>query len=356
MSVVLVLGGGYAGIMAANQLIKSKAPARVILINDRSDFQEKIRNHQVLAGTLSEKYSLRKLLHPQVQFVESRAVAIQPEESLLKLEDTTSIPYDYLIYAAGMEPAGEKPPSAEYAFVADTKECARMSLRLKNSPDAKISVVGGGLSGIETAAELAESYPGAGVTLIDPGPFGENFSQKARQYMFDRLTRKGVFVLQDRIVAMEPGRLRLASGSVQEHDHCILATGVKAPSLAVESGLKCDESNRVIVDPRLHATPRILACGDAAVIGANPLRMSCAMALPMGAYAGRRVASLLRNKGANSKEFHQDYTVRCVSLGRKKGLIQFLHADDSPRNFVLKNGKGAIFKERVCKYTIKAFD
>jgi len=353
MTEVVVLGGGYAGIMAANQLAKSGVDAKITLINDRGDFQEKIRNHQLLAGTLSRKYAIKELLHPSVQLLETKVTALDPGKSVLYAGES-AISYTYLIYAAGMVAGGEKPSSEDYALVADTKESERMARRLNTTPNGRITVAGGGLSGIETASELAERYPESQVTLLDPAPFGKNFSQKARQYMFDLLTRKGVVVLQDRILSMEPGRVRLASKRILEHDHCILATGLRATSLAQQAGLACDDRHRVLVDRFLHAAPGIIACGDAAVIEESPLRMSCAMALPTGAYAGKRVASLIKNGGAEMKGFHQDYTIRCVSMGRKKGLIQFVRADDAPKNFILKEGKGAFVKELVCKFTVKS--
>lgn len=47
---VLVIGGGYAGVMAANRLTR-RNDVRVTLINPRTTFVHRIRLHQLVAGT-----------------------------------------------------------------------------------------------------------------------------------------------------------------------------------------------------------------------------------------------------------------------------------------------------------------
>jgi hypothetical protein len=44
--------------------------------------------------------------------------------------------------------------------------------------------------------------------------------------------------------------------------------------------------------------------------------------------------------------------IQCISLGRKKGYIQLVRADDSPRRFHLAGRVGAFVKERVCRMVI----
>lgn len=47
---VVVLGGGYAGTLAANRL-QARADVEVTLVNPRPQFVERIRLHQLVAGT-----------------------------------------------------------------------------------------------------------------------------------------------------------------------------------------------------------------------------------------------------------------------------------------------------------------
>ena len=47
---VVVIGGGYAGTLAANHL-RSRADVEVTLVNPRPVFVERIRLHQLVAGS-----------------------------------------------------------------------------------------------------------------------------------------------------------------------------------------------------------------------------------------------------------------------------------------------------------------
>src|SRR6202012_706260 len=93
--------------------------------------------------------------------------------------------YDYLIYAVGS--TGAKPAglsgvagAAELAYsVADLESAQRLRYALADLPaDAPITVVGGGLTGIETASELAER--GRPVTLVCGGILGPSLGRRGR--------------------------------------------------------------------------------------------------------------------------------------------------------------------------------
>ncbi|WP_260615776.1 FAD-dependent oxidoreductase [Microbispora sp. KK1-11] len=79
--------------------------------------------------------------------------------------------YDYVIYEVGSTGAvpSSVPGAAEFAYsVAEFEFAERLRARLAELPaDAGVSVVGGGLTGIETAAELADQ--GRTVTLVCGG-------------------------------------------------------------------------------------------------------------------------------------------------------------------------------------------
>jgi NADPH-dependent 2,4-dienoyl-CoA reductase/sulfur reductase-like enzyme len=72
---VVVLGAGYAGVMATNRLLSSLTPAEqtrvtVTVVNPRADFVERIRLHQVAAGTRDPgAATLRDLLQPRACLV-----------------------------------------------------------------------------------------------------------------------------------------------------------------------------------------------------------------------------------------------------------------------------------------------
>jgi NADH dehydrogenase FAD-containing subunit len=120
--------------------------------------------------------------------------------------------------------------------------------------------------------------------------------------------------------------------------------------LAAAAGLPVDPQGRLVVDGNLrvldHAT--IYAAGDAAATG---LRMACATAMPMGAYVADHLAALLNNN-ALPAPFQFGYLGQCISLGRHDGLVQFVHADDTPKPRVLTGWIATRIKELICRFTV----
>jgi NADH dehydrogenase len=58
-------------------------------------------------------------------------------------------------------------------------------------------VVGGGFTGIEAAAEIAERRPGVDVTLLSSGPVATQMRPQARRSIRRALTRLGVHLVED---------------------------------------------------------------------------------------------------------------------------------------------------------------
>ena len=122
-------------------------------------------------------------------------------------------------------------------------------------------------------------------------------------------------------------------------------TSFEVSAIAREAGLRVNERGQIVVDDFLRSSdPDIYAAGDAA--DCRGRRMSCALALPMGAY----VADLL--SGATEKPFRFGFVIQCISLGRNDGIIQFVHADDSPKERCLTGRPAAWIKELICRYTV----
>jgi NADH dehydrogenase FAD-containing subunit len=94
-----------------------------------------------------------------------------------------------------------------------------------------------------------------------------------------------------------------------------------------------------------------MAFADAA--GAH-VRMSCAAAMPLGAHAGRNVVRVRR--GEAPLFFGFAFAARCVSLGRHRGLLQVVQADDTPRDVILSGWLAARVKEGICRYTVKMLE
>ncbi|EQA36987.1 pyridine nucleotide-disulfide oxidoreductase [Leptospira inadai serovar Lyme str. 10] len=356
---IVIVGGGYAGIIAANRLARKNSSLRIILVTANDFFLEKIRNHQEIAGTKSKSYPIRNLLHKKVELKIGVVDRILPSEKRIRFLDNESLSYDFLGYTVGMKPAQIEEMPETILSVANADDCKRINSALLQSPFRKITVVGGGLTGIETASELAEGFPHAKITLLESGTIGKNFNSEAIEYMLRILKRLGVTVLQNKRAAnISVDSILTEDGDKIPHDYCLLSAGLVASDLGKNSGLKVNSIDQIIVDGTFQCGnhPSILGAGDCIKIMEkeySSLRMSCATALPMGIYLAERISYLTGNPSKMGQNpFSMGYVIRCVSLGRNAGLIQTVNREDAPSGRIWTGRIGAVIKELICKFTI----
>ncbi|HOB50015.1 MAG TPA: FAD-dependent oxidoreductase, partial [Mycobacterium sp.] len=97
---VVVIGGGYAGVIAANHL-QMRPDIQTTLVNPRPEFVERIRLHQLVTGSDDATVAYTDVLGPQVRLVVDTATRIDTAARRVDLADGDALPYDYLIYAVG---------------------------------------------------------------------------------------------------------------------------------------------------------------------------------------------------------------------------------------------------------------
>ncbi|MEV0699810.1 FAD-dependent oxidoreductase [Saccharopolyspora sp. NPDC050389] len=354
---VVVVGAGYSGLAAA-KLAARWTDAEVTLINADDRFVERVRLHQLAAGQQLRDLPLANLVAGTgVHLVVDRVTGIDAEEKAVRLANSDrAVRYDLLIYALGsVADMGSVPGVGEHAYtVATGDEAVRLRERIADS--AVVAVVGGGLTGIEAAAELAESHPGLKVRFVNGGELGAGLSRRGRDYLRRTFDRLGVEVLeQARVSEVRADGLVLADGEHIGADTVVWTAGFKVPELAREAGFAVDEHGRLVVDEMLRSVshPEVTGIGDAAAVrmrSGQKLRMACATGLPSAQHAARAIADRLAGRAPRPIRFR--YLNQCISLGRRDGLIQFVHADDSPREAVLTGRKAALYKEAIVRGTI----
>ncbi|HEY0739437.1 MAG TPA: FAD-dependent oxidoreductase [Herpetosiphonaceae bacterium] len=359
---ILILGGGYAGLIAAARSARSGSAAEITLVNASPNFVQRIRLHEALAGSTPRSFSIPKLLAKRgVRFVQGFVEALEPERQQVLGRDSAgsafALGYDELILALGSHTATPSPDVAAHTVQLDklpTIEAAAGRLRELAARGGRVLVVGGGLTGIETATELAERYPTLRVGLTTSGRIGAGYSASGEEHFRRRFARLGIQIWeQTAITQVEQGRAWSADGTAFPFDLCVWCSGFAAPALLSQSGLPVDAYGRVVVDETLRAVgqPHIFAAGDAAAIsvGGKSIRMSCASALPMGGHAGNNIRRLLR--GEELEPFSMAFAARCISLGRRDALVQWVTPDDQPRASVWTNRRARYTKEAICRAT-----
>jgi NADH:ubiquinone reductase (H+-translocating) len=352
---VVVIGGGYAGTLAANHL-RLRGDVEITLVNPRPKFVERIRLHQQVAGNYDATVDYGTLLGEGIQLVVDSATRIDTTTRTVQFASgRQGLPYDYVIYAVGSTGAvpASVPGAAECAYPIAELELAH---RLRDAldalhPDAPVTVVGAGLTGIETASELAEQ--GRKVTLVCGGQLAPSLSEAGRRSVAKWLTRHGVAVLKDDVVAeVRPNAVVFADGAVRPSALTIWTAGFGVPELAANSGLRTDALGRLLTDETLTSIDdgRIVAAGDAAAPSGQPLRMSCQAAGPLGLQAANTVLSRIAD--TEPAAIDQAFVAQCVSLGRRAGALQFTHKDDTPAKYHMGGRMAASIKEAICKGTV----
>ncbi|MBV2153934.1 NAD(P)/FAD-dependent oxidoreductase [Kitasatospora sp. SUK 42] len=341
---IVVLGAGYAGLTAAKGAGRHHA---VTLVAPEERLLHRIRQHETAAGRSRDWPAIGELARGRrIEHRRARAVELDPAGHKVVLDDGTTLGYDTLVHALGSRTAWHGVPGAvEHAHPVERAAEVRRLIREADRPGT-LAVVGGGATGIELATELAEAHPDLRVRIVAAGQVGGTYSPKGRAHIRRVLDRLGVAVHENATVTeVTPDGLRTTAGPI-EADLTVWAASMEPHPLAAESGLAVDEHGRALVDDHLRSVshPDVHVVGDAAAVtvpGVGTLRMGCATALPQGQYVGRLL------DGRTSKPFSFRYVVQCLSLGRRDGLLQLVHPDDSMKPTVLTGTAGRLAKAGI---------
>ena len=234
---------------------------------------------------------------------------------------------------------------------------ARFSAFTTAIAGARVLVVGGGLTAIETATEIAESHRDLAVALVARGRVGGWLGAKAQRHLRDTLDRLGITVHEHTEVTRVDPR-GVATGAAGSDTDCTIpahvvvwTAGFAVHPLAAATTLTVSGTGRIVVDGTMRSVshPDVYAIGDAAIAagaGGRPLRMSCASGIPMAWAAADALAARLT--GRSVPESTIGYTVQCISLGRRDGIIQRVTPDDRATSTAVTGRTAARIKEFVC--------
>jgi NADH dehydrogenase FAD-containing subunit len=344
-------------VLSAIRLAKRTARlgARVTLVSATGDFVDRIRLHEAAAGSPVRTRPLADMLAGTgVELAVAPVAAVERAARRLELADGATLAYDWLVLATGSVTDTRTPGAREHTFTLDGPERVRAlaaAVRAAAARRGRVVVVGGGLTAVEAASELAFGHRDLRVALVAPALL-PTLGPAARAYASASLARLGVEVeLGPKVSAALRGVLATSSGPIR-FDLCLWAAGMVASPLAATSGFTVDARGQALVGAALHleGDQRVFVAGDAAApaghLGA-PLHMACKTAMPLGASAADNIAAVLA--GGEPRPFSWgDYGV-CVSLGRKDGVIERRDRHGSPTS-TIRGRAGAWIKELVSRY------
>jgi NADH:quinone reductase (non-electrogenic) len=357
---VVIVGGGFGGLAAAQAL--GSAPINLTLIDRKNYHTFQPLLYQVATAGLSPgeiAAPIRSILRHRknIEVLMSEVTGFDLERRLVETPDGT-IPYDYLIVAAGASHAyfghdDWEPFAPGLKTIEDALEIRRRVLlafelsekqAVHGDPCTPLNftVVGGGPTGVELAGTLAEiSHHAlahefraidpkmAHILLLEGGPrilpsYSEDLSRSAQQ----QLEHLGVEVRTSALVtnveagAIYIGQTRLSAAVI------LWAAGVAASPLGKKLGAPIDRAGRVFVQPdlTLPGHPEVFVIGDLASLKdehGRPLPGVAPVAMQQGDYAAKVIRQEIASGAAPRPPFHYIDKGSLATIGRAAAIAEF---------------------------------
>ncbi|MCY0870121.1 MAG: NAD(P)/FAD-dependent oxidoreductase [Firmicutes bacterium] len=348
MARIVVLGAGYAGVMAGKRLERAGQDFTLV---DEHDYHQFITWLHEAAGGRHPSSDYRVPLDEifadadHVQCVCDRVERIAIADGVVH-GSRDVYAYDYLIVGVGSAPEFFGIPGMmEHSFQLDSVAAAdairshieREFARGRDDEAASMRIVvgGGGLTGVEFVGELADWIPQlcarhgvnrhrAEIVILEAAPgILPMLPDKLRAATVAVLRRRGVQVrTSTAIVGVQRGRVLLAGGDTLDAGTIVWTGGVRADPLLAASGFTCDNRGRAHVTDFLQSVDdsRVYVVGDCAhfELRGRPLTPTAQAATQMGVVAATNVLATLR--GRPLRRFQPHIVGTLASLGRHRGV------------------------------------
>jgi NADH dehydrogenase len=370
---VIIIGGGYGGIRAANALSKHHELS-VTLIDTRpyhylqTDVYDFIANKSTITDISVSLVTLFFNGQSNVAFLQRKITEIKTEQNIVVTKEGEELDYDYLIVAngsrtffpsfiEGLQEHSHGVKSIKRAFEFKQKFETAIYKKVESegvcelNPDFNVIIGGAGLSGVEIAAGMAEysqrffalggyACGGIAVHLIEASetilPGIDNYLVRKSK---KRLKELGVNIITgDKILKVEEDKVHLGSGKTIPMNFMIWTGGIEANRIFCTPEMPRNPRGHLTVDENLqvHGLGNVFAIGDCAQIinTKGKILAPTAMVAEFGAdIAAYNIAALANKKELKKVEFELPgmlvalggyYTVGVVYGIRLSGVVGFL--------------------------------
>jgi selenide,water dikinase len=259
--------------------------------------------------------------------IDGKAIAIDPKQKRVTLDDGSSLPYDLasvdvgitsrMAALAGFEEYAT--PAKPLAVFASRWDAFRTSSGAKH-----VAIIGGGIAGVElamaTAFALREDKDEVCVRLLDRSKILSTHREKTQNRMRIELTQNGVEVLEHvDVVQVTQEGLTLGDGASLSANFIVGVAGATPHRWVKDTGLALHDGFIAVGSTLQSSAPDVFAVGDCAHMTHNPRPKA-------GVYAVRQAPILLQNlrlaleaKELEPYEPQPDY-LKLVSLGGKRAF------------------------------------
>jgi NADH dehydrogenase len=374
MKHIVIAGTGFAGTWAAISAARAvsragqQAAVEIVCVSPLPEMHIRPRLYETafaeMAPDVSALFAAIGVRH-RAGTVETISTRDQQLEVVRNDGGRATLAYDRFILAAGSRVfAPDIPGLREFAFDVDQLPHAvalqahlqSLTRRPETAARNTIVVVGGGFTGIETAAEmprrlghiLGDKVRIRVVVLEQAAAIGPDLGPGPRPVIQQALTELGVEVITSaRVAAIDAGGVTTAGGVRIETSTVVWTAGARANPLASQIAGEHDRFGRVHADAFLRApgAPGVFVTGDVACVAADTLGnvalMSCQHALSLGRVAGHNAAAEL--VGLPLHPYSQRKYVTCLDLG-PWGAV---YTEGWDRHVCLQGGEAKALKREI---------
>jgi NADH:ubiquinone reductase (H+-translocating) len=356
---VLVVGGGFAGFMAAKTLCdftEERDDVGVLVISRENYFAfwpmvPGIIGSEVDIGNIAQPLR-RPLIEAGASFRRTELKDVDFERKIVVAEGGKEFPYDHLILALGSQPnffgvPGVKEHSLALGGLADAlkirnrviERFEQATLEPGELPDPRLTfvVIGGGATGVETAAEihalvheaLTPDFPNIDmeevrIFVIEAGQeiLGE-LDPALRRVASMELAARGIKVITGvRATEVMADRVKLDDGRMIRTENVVWTAGIRPNTKLEDLDLPLTERDGVIVDERLRVPgrPGVWAIGDSAAIPQGDGKLAppqAQAAVQEGRAAARNVLAAIDGREDRLEEFEYRPLGQLVELGSR---------------------------------------
>jgi NADH dehydrogenase len=339
---VVVLGSGYAGTGAVQRIESELDGEAEITWVSETDYHLVLHEvHRCISNPTAESkvaIPIEEVKSPSTEFVKGRVTGVDVDERTVELEDGDTVDYDYLLVALGSATAfygidGLEEHSLELKGLDDAREIRQQveDAVADATPDDPASVVigGAGLSGIQTAGEVAEYRDEHDapieVALVEGlDQVFPNNDPELQGALRRRLEERDIEIMTGEFVSKVDEETIYVGGGEDEppaelgYDVFVWTGGITGQSEVADCDVEKDErSNRIHSGSDfLTSDDRVFALGDSALVeqGPDSIAPPTAQAAWQAAeVAGQNVARAVR--GQPLKTWTHDDKGTVVSVG-----------------------------------------
>jgi apoptosis-inducing factor 3 len=270
---VVVVGGGAAGLAAADMLRREgySGPVTLVSADDSPPYDRPNVSKDYLAGTAPEAWMpLRNAKYYAARKIDLllnvRVMSLDATRRMVSLANGRQIEYGALLLATGADPVSLPIPAPTGARIFYLHTLADARAIVAATAEAKTAVVvGSSFIGLEVAASLRARGIGVHVVGREEVPLQRVLGLEVGAFLRGLHESHGVsFHLKNSVSRVEGRKVMLGDGETLEADFLVLGVGVRpALALAEKAGLAVDRG--VTVNEFLETSaPGIFAAGDIA--------------------------------------------------------------------------------------------